>query len=95
MIPGLGRSLGEGNGDPTPIFLPGESHGQRSLVGYSPGVIKSWTQLSNAHTHIYVICKNVPAGDFPGGVEARNLPASAGDRSSVPGPPKFHIPQSN
>ena len=21
---------------PTPIFLPGESHGQRSLVGYSP-----------------------------------------------------------
>ena len=21
---------------PTPIFLPGESHGQRSLAGYSP-----------------------------------------------------------
>ena len=21
---------------PTPIFLPGESHGQRGLVGYSP-----------------------------------------------------------
>ena len=21
---------------PTPVFLPGESHGQRSLVGYSP-----------------------------------------------------------
>ena len=21
---------------PTPLFLPGESHGQRSLVGYSP-----------------------------------------------------------
>ena len=21
---------------PTPIFLPGESHGKRSLVGYSP-----------------------------------------------------------
>jgi len=21
---------------PTPIFLPGESHGQRNLVGYSP-----------------------------------------------------------
>ena len=25
----------------TPVFLPGESHGQRSLVGY--GVTKSWT----------------------------------------------------
>ena len=26
---------GEG-GQPTPVFLPGEPHGQRSLVGYSP-----------------------------------------------------------
>ena len=25
---------------PTPVFLPGESHGQRSLVGYSPWVRK-------------------------------------------------------
>ena len=23
-------------GHPTPVFLPGESHGQRSLAGYSP-----------------------------------------------------------
>ena len=22
--------------EPTPVFLPGESHGQKSLVGYSP-----------------------------------------------------------
>ena len=22
---------------PTPVFLPGKSHGQRSLVGYNPG----------------------------------------------------------
>ena len=35
-IPGLGRSPGEGNWQPTPILLPGESHGGRSLVGYSP-----------------------------------------------------------
>ena len=40
-IPGLGRSLGEGNAwrrkwQPTPVFLPGKSHGQRSLAGYSP-----------------------------------------------------------
>ena len=25
---------------PIPVFLPGESHGQRSLVGYSPGRCK-------------------------------------------------------
>ena len=34
-IPGSGRSPGEGNGN-TPVFLPGEFHGQRSLVDYSP-----------------------------------------------------------
>ena len=33
LIPGEGRSPGEGNGHPVPIFLPGKSHGQRSLVG--------------------------------------------------------------
>ena len=35
-VPGSGRSLGEGNGNPPPVFLPGESHGQRSLAGYRP-----------------------------------------------------------
>ena len=36
LIPGLGRSPGGGNGNPpTPVFLPGKPHGQRSLVGYS------------------------------------------------------------
>ena len=34
-IPGSRRSPGEENGNP-PVFLPGESHGQSSLVGYSP-----------------------------------------------------------
>ena len=36
LIPGLGRSPGRGHWQPTPGFLPGESHGQKSLVGYSP-----------------------------------------------------------
>ena len=35
-IPRSGRSHGAGNGLLTPVFLPGESHGQKSLVGYSP-----------------------------------------------------------
>ena len=35
--PGRDDSHGGKNGNPTPVFLPGESHGQRSLVGYSPG----------------------------------------------------------
>ena len=35
-IPGLGRSSGGGEWQPTPVFLPGEYQGQRSLAGYSP-----------------------------------------------------------
>ena len=35
-IPRLGRSPGEENGYPTPVFLLGEFHGQRILAGYSP-----------------------------------------------------------
>ena len=31
---------------PTPV-LRGKSHGQRSLVDYSPWALKSWTQFSN------------------------------------------------
>ena len=36
MIPGPGRSPWRRAWKPTPAFLPGESHGQKSLVGYSP-----------------------------------------------------------
>ena len=35
-VPGLGRSPETRAWQPTPVFLPGQSHGQRSLVGYSP-----------------------------------------------------------
>ena len=35
-IPGLGRSPRGGDGNPSPVFQPGESHRQRSLVSYSP-----------------------------------------------------------
>ena len=38
LIPGSGRRspVEDSTGQPTPIFLPEESHGQRSLVSYSP-----------------------------------------------------------
>ena len=35
-LPGSGRSPRKANGYPLQLFLPGESHGQRSLVGDSP-----------------------------------------------------------
>ena len=34
--PWVGKIPWRGAWQPTPVFLPGESHGQRSLVGYSP-----------------------------------------------------------
>ena len=35
--PWVGKIPWSRNQQPTPTFLPGESHGQRSLLGYSPG----------------------------------------------------------
>ena len=39
---------------PTPVFLPGESHRQRSLAGCSPWSRKEWdtTERLNTHAHI-------------------------------------------
>ena len=39
---------------PSPVFLPGESHGQRNLVGYGPWRRKEsdTTELLNPHTHL-------------------------------------------
>ena len=41
---------------PTPVFLPGEFHGQRSLVGYSPWDHKksdTTKRLTHTHTHTH------------------------------------------
>ena len=50
-IPGSGRSLGEGHGNPLPVFLPREFHGQRSLVGYSPWSCKESDTTEQLHFH--------------------------------------------
>ena len=44
--PWVGKMPWRRKWQPTPVFLPGKSHGQRSLVGYTVhGVTKSWTRL--------------------------------------------------
>ena len=51
-VPGSGRSPGEGKGLLTPVLLPGEFHGQRSLVAYSPwGCKESDTTERLTHMH--------------------------------------------
>ena len=37
---------------PTLVFLPGDSHGQRSLVGYVHRVTKNWTQLKQLSSQV-------------------------------------------
>ena len=39
---------------PAPVFLPGESHGQRNLVGYRPGGCKEFSDtMVHVHTHTH------------------------------------------
>ena len=50
LIPGLGRFPRNRKWQPTPVFLLGNFHGQRSLVGYSP-----WSRKESdttEHTHV-------------------------------------------
>ena len=49
LIPRSGRSPGVEKLQPTPVFLPGKSHEERRLEGYSPWIAKSQIQLST-HT---------------------------------------------
>ena len=38
---------------PTPVLLPGKSHGRRSLVGYSPGSCKELDLTERLDTHVF------------------------------------------
>ena len=40
----------------TPVFLPGKSHGQRSLVGYSPRGCKESDMTERLHFHFSFSC---------------------------------------
>ena len=66
---------------PTPVLLPGKSHGQRSLVGFSHEVTKSQTWLSDftftfhfhalekeMATHSSVLAWRIPGTGEPGGL---------------------------
>ena len=43
----------------TPVFLPGESHGQRSLVGYSPWGCKESDMTEHMSTHTHSVRKGI------------------------------------
>ena len=53
LIPGSGRSAGGGHDNPLPVFLPGESHGQRTLAVHR--VAESDTTEVTYHAHMSVL----------------------------------------
>ena len=56
LIPGMGRSPGEGNGNPLQYSCLENPHGQRSLVGYSPWGRKEsdTTESLSMHAHSWL-----------------------------------------
>ncbi len=81
---------------PTPVLLPGESHGWRSLVGYSPRVAKSRTRLSDftftfhfhalekeMATHSSVLAWRIPGTEEPGGLPSMGSHRVGHNRSDL------------
>ena len=54
LVSGLGRSPGEGNGNPLQHACLENPHGQRNLAGYSLWGHKESVQLSDCHFHAQV-----------------------------------------
>ena len=50
-IPGSGKIPWRRKRQPTPVLLPGESHGGRSLVGYNPWGRKELDMTERLHFH--------------------------------------------
>ena len=52
FYPWVGKIPWKWTWQPTPVFLPGKAHRQRSLVGYSPwGLKESETKQLSVHEH--------------------------------------------
>ena len=70
--PGLGKSPGEGKGNSLQCTYPGEFHGQRSLMGYSP-----WGHKESDMTERITLT-------LSGGSDGKESACSAGDLGLVP-----------
>ena len=73
---------------PTPIFLPGKSHGQRSLAGHSPQSCNESDTTEHAHIcSIIFETSRAPRRAFPS--QCKSNPRSF-QRTRFPGCPTFH-----
>ena len=44
---------------------------------------------------LFLLAKNTPYREFPGGLMGKNMPSSAGDLGLIPGLGRLHMPWSN
>ena len=75
---------------PTPVFLPGESHGQRSLAAYSPCGCKALDTTEHTSTELYqktseVIRSLSPHWELPGcsSYKSRRIPGHCVSNSNT------------
>ena len=69
LIPGLGRSPGEGQGNPFQYSCLESPHGQRSLVGYSPWGRKELDMTGWLSTHTHTELGTLQTGEEEDGEE--------------------------
>ena len=81
LIPESGRS--PGGGQSTPVFLPGEFHGQRGLEGFSPELCKELDRTEvtkhTTHTHASTV---IP--QYPWGIHFRNPQIPKSEDAQLP-----------
>ena len=79
---------------PTPVSLPGKSHGQRTLVGYSPWSHEELDMTERLHFHFHALEKEmtthssilawkVPWVEKPGGLQSMELQRVGHDWSNL------------
>ena len=86
--PWVGKILWRRKWQPIPVFLPGKSRGQRSLVGYSPqGCNQSDTTEHARICSIIVETSRTPGHDFP--LQCKSNPRSF-QQTRFPGGLIFH-----
>ena len=81
LIPESGISPGRGQS--TPVFLPGEFHGQRGLEGFSPELCKELdkTEVTKHTTHTHA---STAIPQYPWGIHFRNPQIPKSEDAQLP-----------
>ena len=84
-VPWVGKILWRRVWPPTLIFLPGDSHGQRSSASYSPRGRKEMDMTEWAQAPSMSVCVYIYVSGFSCSSVGKEAACSAGDPGSIPG----------